>query len=174
MDGHSLASKHVYSRLCRASLLWIGLVAPGCATATTPPASFVECPLSITEQQQAMRKIVPIGTSREQAADRLTKEGIEFTTGAGDSIYYCSTWKRPDGTRWHMNVAMLFDRENKLYQFREANSVAFRDTDSLPESTNRTSRNGHAQNSHASTESANSVVQESDRVPFSRDVRGSQ
>lgn len=166
MEGHFLKWNDVPARLLRAGLLLMGLAASSCAT---PTGRFVECPLSATEQQQAIREIVPLGTSRVQVAERLAKAGIEFTKAAGDSIYYCAAWQRPEGTQWHMNVALLFDREDKLYQVREANTLTLRDTDP-PETTNRNSpaRAATSQNGQEAATSSNFTVPDSDRIPFSR------
>lgn len=125
MDGRQMMVRRFSCCILLASVWIAGILIAGCATST---GHVVECPLTATQQQQAIQEIVPLGTPREQAAERLTKAGIEFTTAAGDSMYYCSTWKRSDGTRWHLNVAMLFDQENKLYRLREADTVAFRET----------------------------------------------
>jgi hypothetical protein len=31
-------------------------------------------------------------------------------------------WNRPDGQRWHIDVALLFDQSGKLYQTRAASA----------------------------------------------------
>src|SRR5438046_2974936 len=90
-----------------AMVWWMGLLA-GCA-GPGPATKFVECPLTLEEQQQAILEIVPAGTSREEAARRLRAAGFESSPGGGGSIYYVALWKRPDGEHWHMNVALLFD-----------------------------------------------------------------
>lgn len=125
MDDRQISFRRGSGGILPAWGLVAGILVAGCATST---GHVVECPLSSAQQQQAIQEIIPLGTPWEQAAERLTKEGIEFTTAAGDSMYYCSTWKRSDGMRWHLNVAMLFDQEHKLYRLREADAVAFRET----------------------------------------------
>lgn len=117
-------TKNMPLRGLRARLGLIGLVLGaligGCATSGT---SLVECPLSSEQQQQAVLEIVPRGTTRANAEERLRKAGIEFSPGQKDSIYYLGLWKRADGKRWHIKVALLFDQEGKLYQTRPADSA---------------------------------------------------
>src|SRR5690606_2661265 len=40
-----------------------------------------------------------------------------------NSIYYCDLWERPEGERWHTQVALLFDDEGLLYATRPADSA---------------------------------------------------
>lgn len=91
----------------------------GC-TAAGP--SLKESPLSVDEQQQAVLEIAPRGTSRDDVRRRLKAAGIEFTTTGNGSIFYLSLWNRPNGERWHIDVALLFDSTGKLYQTRTADS----------------------------------------------------
>jgi hypothetical protein len=147
----------------------------GCATSGT--GYVVDCPLSAVEQQQAVQKIVPLGTSREQAAERLANNGIEFTTAAGDSIFYCSTWERPDGTRWHLNVALLFDQEHRLYRLREADTVALPDAGSTAASPNADSQGRRYQPSNfpgASGPPDSTSESDSIRTPFPGRANGAR
>jgi hypothetical protein len=107
------------SRACLFGAALAALVA-GCAT---PATSLIACPLSGEQQQQAVLEIVPRGTSRVEVERRLRKAGIEFSPGQKNSIYYLGLWNRPDGQRWHINVALLFDNEGRLYQTRPADSA---------------------------------------------------
>ena len=117
----------VGTRQCRCAVWLIGLAAlvVGCAA---PGTSLVECPLSGEQQQQAVLDIVPRGTSRAEAERRLRAAGIEYSPGQRSSIYYLGLWNRPDGKRWHINVALLFDKDGKLYQSRPADSATERMT----------------------------------------------
>src|SRR5262245_22828613 len=95
---------------------WVLLMlAAGCAG---PGKPLVESPWTIERQQQAVLEIVPRGTHRDDAGRRLKAAGIEYTTGGNRSIYYLSVWQRPEGTRWHINVALLFDEAGHLYETR--------------------------------------------------------
>src|SRR5579872_158869 len=105
----------------RFGALAVGLAAlfAGCAA---PGTNLVDCPLSTEQQQQRVLEIVPRGTSRAEAERRLRAAGIEYSEGQGSSIYYLGLWTRPDGKRWHINVALLFDKDGKVYQTRPADS----------------------------------------------------
>src|SRR5665213_3410475 len=107
------------------SFLALATIAVGCAS---PGTSLVECPLSSEQQQQSVLDIVPRGTSRAEAERLLRAAGIEFSPGQRNTIYYLGLWKRPDGKRWHIDVALLFDKEGKLYQTRPADSATERFT----------------------------------------------
>jgi hypothetical protein len=93
------------------------------ASCAAPGKGLVECPLTDAAQQQAVLDIVPRGTSRADAERRLREAGIEFSPGQKNSIYYLGLWNRSDGKRWHINVALLFDKDGKLYQTRAADSA---------------------------------------------------
>ena len=106
----------------RGALFGIGL-ALFCAGCAAPGTNLVDCPLTSDQQQQAVLEVVPRGTSRADAERRLREAGIEFSPGLKNSIYYLGLWKRPDGKRWHIKVALLFDNEGRLYQTRPADSA---------------------------------------------------
>jgi hypothetical protein len=95
-------------------MIWI-LLAAGCQTMSP---SLVSCPWSAVEQARKIDEIVPPGSTREEAVSRLKKAGIAGNFGEADSIYYCDIWNRDDSERWHINVALLFDEEGKLYALR--------------------------------------------------------
>lgn len=101
-------------------------MAGGCTSTT---ANLVESPLSVDQQQRAILEIVPPGSTRDEVEQRLKSAGIEYTPGTSRSIYYLSLWKRPDGQRWHINVALLFDGEGKLYSSRPADGPVGRMSD---------------------------------------------
>ncbi len=100
--------------------LWIVALTTGCSA---PGKPLVECPLSDGQQQQAVLAIVPPGTPRGLAEQRLTAAGIKYSQGGSGSLYYLSLWNRADGERWHINVALLFDQSGKVYQARPADST---------------------------------------------------
>src|SRR5262249_29699556 len=100
--------------------VWTAILLAGCST---PGKPLIESPLSFSQQQQAVLDVVPRGTSRGDAEKRLRAAGIEFTPGGNGSIYYLSLWNRPDGSRWHISVALLFDSAGKLYESRPADAT---------------------------------------------------
>jgi hypothetical protein len=108
----------VWARL----LILVGLTG-GCSS---PPTSLVESPLSVEQQQRAVLDLVPVGSTRDEAERRLKAAGIEYTASRSQSIYYLSLWNRRDGERWHINVALLFDGEGKLYASRPADAAVER------------------------------------------------
>ena len=140
---------------------WAALVA-GCAA---PGTSLVECPLSDERQQQAVLDVVPRGTPRAEAERRLRAAGIEYSQGQRSSIYYLGLWNRPDGKRWHINVALLFDKDGKLYQTRPADSATERMTN---ESTADSRRQADAIRADGASISAGDSGLQGDepRVPF--------
>jgi hypothetical protein len=108
-------------RFCLPIAGWLSLagVLAGCASARP---GLIDSPLSIEQQQQAVLEIVPRGSSRDEAEKRLKAAGIEYRPGGKGSIYYLMLWNRPDGQRWHIDVALLFDQSGKLYQTRAASA----------------------------------------------------
>lgn len=110
---HGIARRSVFGLVLSAFLT-------SCATSGT---SLVQCPLSPEQQQQAVLEIVPRGTLRAEAERRLRSAGIEYSPGQRNSIYYLGLWNRSDGKRWHINVALLFDKDGRLYQTRPADSA---------------------------------------------------
>jgi hypothetical protein len=136
--------------------LWAVILMAGCSA---PGKPLIESPLSYSQQQQAVLDVVPRGTSRGEAEKRLRAAGIEFTPGGNGSIYYLSLWNRPDGNRWHISVALLFDAAGKLYESRPADS-----TTGLVSSTPTTSRERPAQEREPATASrqADAAVDDAD------------
>lgn len=114
------------SSICGGGKIWTGLsrcvgglaVALICSGCQTMPPSLVSCPLPAAEQASRIEEIVPLGTTREDAISRLKKEGIAGNFGEAESIFYCDIWNRSDSERWHINVALLFDDDGKLYALR--------------------------------------------------------
>lgn len=101
------------------ALCLVPLLLMGCARGL---GSISPSPLSTDEQQQALLAIVPHGTARDEARQRLQQAGIEFSTGQSQSVYYCTLWNRPDGGRWQLDVALLFDADGRLYATRRGDS----------------------------------------------------
>jgi len=126
-QGSSQSVACVRPRRARSSLLAVAM-ATLFVSCASPGASLVECPLSSEQQQQAVLEVVPWGTARVDAERRLREAGIEFFPGQRNSSYYLGLWKRPDGKRWHIKVALLFYKEGKLYQTRPSDSA----TEPLP------------------------------------------
>jgi len=94
-------------------------LAAGCQLQT----QVVPSPLSFEEQQQALLQIVPLGTSREEVIQKLEAAGVEGAFGISDSVYYCDAWTREDDTRWHLDVALLFNQSGELYKTRRGTST---------------------------------------------------
>jgi hypothetical protein len=104
---------------------WGWLVCLACGIAIhggcqSGPPRLVSSPLSAAEQQQAVLKIAPLGTPRDEALERLKEAGIVLSPGSNASIYYCDVWNREGGERWYLNVALLFDASGQLYLTRPA------------------------------------------------------
>lgn len=83
----------------------------------TPAPQLTECPLPVPEQTARILELVPLGTPRDEAIERLEKAGIvgNFSTGSSKSTFYCDIWPQPDNERWHINVVLLFDENGVLY-----------------------------------------------------------
>jgi hypothetical protein len=88
---------------------WLPLAGLLASCASGRP-SLVDSPLSIEQQQQAVLEIVPRGSSRAEAEKRLKAAGIDFRPGGKGSIYYLLLWNRPNGERWHIDVALSDER----------------------------------------------------------------
>ncbi len=84
----------------------------------TPAPGLVNCPLPTNEQVREVLRIVPLGTSRDEAKQRLTKAGFAGSFVETESIFYCDIWDKGEGLRWHINVTLLFDDDGKLYATR--------------------------------------------------------
>src|SRR5436189_225428 len=63
------------------------------------------------------------GSAHSKRWFRPKAAGIEFNVGGNESIFYLSLWNRPNGERWHINVALFFDSAGNLYQTRRADST---------------------------------------------------
>jgi hypothetical protein len=146
-------------------MLAIGLAVAvaGCAS---PGTKLVECPLSTEQQQQAVLEVVPRGSSRADAERRLKEAGIEFSPGKKNSIYYLSLWNRADGKRWHINVALLFDAQGKLYQTRQGDSATEPLAGDLDAAAPAAARGRNFYGAAAATSTAASRDDELKNVPF--------
>ena len=100
-------------------LLVVGSAAPGCRLGTR---SITPCPLTYSDQELAILKVVPLGTTRNQAIKKLSEAGLHGTFGISKSVYYCDVWNRNKTERWHVNVALLFDQAGRFYKTRPAQS----------------------------------------------------
>lgn len=98
----------------RAAVLGVwALSMMGCVNVSRP---IVPSPLTYSEQEKEVLAKVPIGTPKAEAMRQLQAAGIEGSYGSSQRIYYCDLWNRPNGDRWHMNVALLFDESGKVYK----------------------------------------------------------
>jgi hypothetical protein len=98
-----------------ATLVLLTLV--GCASLSR---QIVSCPLTYSEQEKEVLSVAPKGTRRDDALRKLAAAGIEGSFGISRRVYYCDLWNRPDGSRWHLNVALLFDETGRLYKTQAA------------------------------------------------------
>jgi hypothetical protein len=113
----------------RSSALALCILA-GCASLST---QIIPCPLTYSEQTKEVLNVVPKGTRREDALRKLAAAGIEGSFGTSQRIYYCELWNRPDGNRWHLNVALLFDETGRVYRTQTGDSdVTVSSDKSLP------------------------------------------
>lgn len=80
----------------------------------------VPAPMVFEEQSKELLKLVPLGTHKEEAIQKLSAAGISGEFSSSPSIYYCDLWERENGTRWHLNVALLFNEAGALYKTRPA------------------------------------------------------
>ena len=73
-------------------------------------------PMGYREQVSEIRRIVSLGTPRETAVEMLKAAGIkgEYSRVA-KTIFYCHSWKRPNGERLQMTVSLLFDAKDEFY-----------------------------------------------------------
>jgi hypothetical protein len=83
-------------------------------------SQIVPCPLTYSEQEKEILAIVPKGIRRDAALTKLAAAGIEGSFGTSHRLYYCELWKRPDGSLWRLNVALLFDEVGRLYKTQAA------------------------------------------------------
>jgi hypothetical protein len=113
------AIRRVDSRSLGPVVLLVMLALCGCAGG---PARVTLSPMSYDQQQAEVLKVVPLQTPRAEVEKKLKDAGIDVEPGAGASIAYCGVWKRPDGARWKLDVALLFDEKTRLYAVRPATS----------------------------------------------------
>lgn len=105
-------------RMCCGVISAVLAVAAGAGCRLTPAPGLMACPLPASEQVQRVLKVAPVGTPRDAVVKQLEEAGVEGTFGENQSIYYCDVWKQADGSRWHINVALLFDENGVLYATR--------------------------------------------------------
>lgn len=68
------------------------------------------------DQAAEIQKLVQFGSHRAATVRILEDAGIEGEySSVGNSIYYCQLWKRKNGKRWAMNVALLFNMQDRFY-----------------------------------------------------------
>lgn len=103
---------------CRGLVAAALAVGAGAGCRLTPAPGLMACPLPVSEQVQRVLKVAPIGTPREDVLRQLEEAGVAGTFGENQSIYYCDIWEQADGSRWHINVALLFDENGVLYATR--------------------------------------------------------
>ncbi len=101
----------------RRSSVLVLVTLTGCATLST---QITPCPLTYSEQTKEVLNLVPKGTRRDEALRKMAAAGVEGSFGISRRVYYCELWNRPDGKRWQMNVALLFDETGKLYKTQTA------------------------------------------------------
>jgi hypothetical protein len=151
--------------------LALAAIAAGC---TTSGKSLVECPLSGAEQQQAVLEIVPRGTSRADAERRLRDAGIEYTAGQKNSIYYLGLWNRADGKRWHIKVALLFDKDGRLYQTRTADSATEPLTSEAAVAARRQADTTGADGASSTAGDSRAIPDDDLRIPFPDQVESTK
>ena len=101
---------------------WLCALSCGCAGPAITSGKIVSSPLSVEQQQEAVLEVAPLQTPRTEVERRLRAAGIQITPGLSPSICYCDVWNRKDGSRWRIDVALLFDRNDQLYATRQASA----------------------------------------------------
>ena len=77
---------------------------------------------SFADQKAALEEITPLGTPREEVAQRLKEAGIAYSTPSNSphpGVFYCETWEMKSGERFQMYSELLFDEEGRLQDIRE-------------------------------------------------------
>ena len=116
---HRSAETNRFSQRLRLTGWLTCLLSAGCQLNSQ---QIVASPLSYRDQEAEILKIVPEGTPRQEAIEKLAAAGIQGELGGKRTIYYCDLWEREDGQRWHLNVALLFNDSGEVYQTRPARS----------------------------------------------------
>lgn len=101
-------------------LAWAGTMISGCALGVGSVAAPI---MTVAEQEAEILKVVPKGTPRGQAVEKLERAGVEGQFGISDSIYYCDVWHRRGGNVTHLDIALLFDEEGNFYAMRPADAA---------------------------------------------------
>jgi hypothetical protein len=127
-----------------------GLVALTLLGCLSMSRAIVQCPLTYSEQEKELLTVVPKGLRREEALKRLAAAGVEGSFGISRRVYYCDLWNRKNGERWHINVALLFDDQGRLYKTQMAEC----DVATVPEETPRPGSASSEASSHASPTTA--------------------
>jgi hypothetical protein len=96
----------------------VAVLAAGAGCRLTPSPGLMACPLPPSEQVERVLKVTPLGTPRDEVVKQLELAGVAGNFSEGKSIYYCDIWDQKDGSRWHINVALLFDEDGVLYATR--------------------------------------------------------
>ena len=109
--------RHLFRRLEVALIFTLGTLA---MVACTGLRQVVPAPMVYEEQSKELLKIAPLGTPKDQAIQQLEAAGVSGEFASSPSIYYCDLWKRENGNRWHLNVALLFNEAGELYKTRPA------------------------------------------------------
>jgi hypothetical protein len=113
-----------FSQLTRARVLLVTLLPLVCAlTGCQRPlrsGDFVQPkePLSFAEQKQMIIQAAPLGTSRDSIEAKLDAAGIEGQFSAGKTLFYAEAMRRPDDTRWALEVNLLFDENGVLFDIQ--------------------------------------------------------
>lgn len=90
----------------------------GCAS---PKSGSLQTLATFTVQRQSLLDVVPIGTDKTTALDRLKAAGVEGNVSrVSEKIFYCDLWRRENGDVWPMNVAILFDSQDKVYRVQSS------------------------------------------------------
>lgn len=145
-------------------LFSIAGVIAGC---TTPQSGKLQPPASFTDQKQAILDLVPIGTSRTEALDRLKKAGVEGNLSrVSERIFYCDLWRRESGDVWPLNVAVLFNQQNEVYRIQSTLGETDFNSSERVESNNQPEEFDTAWSQRETEQNAKSIRDDDFRSPF--------
>jgi len=101
----------------------LGAVLAGIVAGCVNP-QLVRCPLSDSDLTKQILEVAPMGTSRDEAVDKLKSAGIDGAFGSarsqfGQEYYCCTTWRRPHGEIWKISLLLHFDKSGKLCETLE-------------------------------------------------------
>ncbi len=138
-----------------------GLQLAGCAG---NGRQIVASPLSISDQQQEIARIVPLGTNYETARTKLAAAGIECSTSeVSKSGLWCVLWNRPDGQRWMLDVKLLFDAKGRFYQMQQGQSETGQVSTHMPGPTDHSSGETAPAKSSPGARAVQSAVSDDER-----------